>query len=70
MVACCMLQVPSTPGKEAVQGISVMREVQVAERPVTQHGLTGMKPTTSYGRQVQDASYYIGVVRKRITDVT
>ncbi len=64
------VQVPGTPGKEAVQGVTVLRDVQVADRPVTQHGLTGMKASTSYGRQVQDPSYYIGLVRRRITDVS
>ena len=40
-------QVPSTPGMQAALGISMNNEVKVDDRPVTNHGLKGMR--TSHG---------------------
>ena len=44
--------------------------VQVANRPMTQQGLSGVK-TGGLGpqRQVQDASYYSGVLRTKIKEL-
>ena len=45
-------------------------EVQVINRPVTQHGLTGIKGSNQKGgRIVYDKSYYIGIVRQKITEL-
>lgn len=48
-----------------------MTDVSIADRPVTQHGLVGMRPVTSGpGRMVQDASYFVGVLRQKITEIS
>ena len=44
-------------------------EIKVLNRPVTQHGLTGVKGTYQNVREVYDKSYYIGVVRQKITEL-
>lgn len=56
-----------------MQGTSHLREVNVADRPVTNHGMMGMKqkpPSTAGGRQVQDYNYFVAQLRRRITDIT
>jgi len=51
-------------------GVGAHTEVKVTDRPMTMHGLTGMK-TGSLGpkRQVQDKSYYVVELRKRCSDL-
>jgi len=51
-------------------GVGAHAEVKVSDRPMTMHGLSGMK-TGSLGpkRQVYDKSYYLGELRKRCTDL-
>lgn len=47
-----------------------MPNVPVSNRPVTQQGLTGIKSSQpAYGRSVYDKSYYLGVIRQKITDL-
>ena len=44
--------------------------IQVAERPVTQQGMMGMKvQPQGPGRQVQDRSYYMAELRKRCDEL-
>ena len=47
--------------------------MSVAERPITQQGLTGLK-TSSGGRgpqrQFQDKSYFLGALRTKMTELT
>eukprot|EP01041_Mallomonas_annulata_P012566 gene12566-26462_t len=59
------------PGTQAAQGVSISSNVNVYDRPMTGQGVSGMR-TQGQGqsRQVQDASYYIGILRKKITDIT
>lgn len=46
-------------------------DVSIAERPVTQGGISGMRPVTSGpGRMVQDASYFVGVLRQKINEIS
>uniref|UniRef100_A0A915ISV7 Uncharacterized protein n=1 Tax=Romanomermis culicivorax TaxID=13658 RepID=A0A915ISV7_ROMCU len=43
------------------------------QRPVTQQGLQGLRPSTGRGlqnRQIQDKSYYIGLLRSKISELT
>lgn len=55
---------------EAAQGIALSANVTVSDRPVTGHGVMGMKVQgQNTGRLVQDAAYYIGLLRKKISDV-
>merc|ERR1719469_678747 len=51
-------------------GVGAHTEVKVMGRPMTMHGLTGMK-TGSLGpkRQVYDKSYYVVEMRKRSSDL-
>ncbi len=60
---------PSGPGTQAAQGVALSASINVQDRPVTGQGVMGMKVQGSQGRLVEDASYYIGLLRKRITDV-
>merc|ERR1719277_2336582 len=51
-------------------GVGAHTEVKVTDRPMTMHGLSGMK-TGSMGpkRQVYDKSYYVVELRKRCTEL-
>ena len=50
--------------------VSNMPNVPISNRPVTQQGLSGIKSSQpAYGRSVYDKSYYLGVVRQKITDL-
>eukprot|EP01031_Cornospumella_fuschlensis_P026278 gene26278-31744_t len=60
---------PTGPGTQAAQGIALSANVNVSDRPVTGHGMMGMKTQGGQGRLVQDAAYYIGLLRKKISDV-
>ncbi|CAG5087502.1 Oidioi.mRNA.OKI2018_I69.PAR.g11558.t2.cds [Oikopleura dioica] len=44
---------------------------RVENRPLTQHGLGGMKnPRTSHGvRQVQDRNYWLGLIGAKVSEV-
>jgi len=55
---------------QPVIGVGAHTEVKVTDRPMTMHGLTGMK-TGSMGpkRQVYDKSYYVVELRKRCSDL-
>ena len=45
--------------------------IQVAERPVTQQGMMGMKVgAQGPGRQIADKSYYMGELRKKCDEIT
>lgn len=53
-------------------GIGLSTNVSVAARPVTQQGMAGMKNrvgTAGLGRQVQDASYYCGILRAKMKEI-
>lgn len=45
-------------------GVGLNTNIQVQDRPVTQQGMKGMRPgSAGPGRQVQDVSYWTGVLR-------
>ena len=55
---------PGTASTLAGSGLSF------AERPITQQGLLGVRPATGGpGRQVQDASFFLGLLRSRTHDI-
>lgn len=57
-------------GTDAAVGDSLNAEINVTDRPLTGQGLTGMKlHSQGKGRVVQDTAYYVGLIRKKITDV-
>lgn len=61
---------PSGPGTQAAQGVALSASISVLDRPVTGQGVMGMKTVgQGTGRLVEDNSYYVGLLRKRITDV-
>jgi intraflagellar transport protein 74 len=61
---------PSGPGTQAAQGFALNVSVNVQDRPVTGQGIAGLKTHRNSGRLVEDTSYYIGILRKRINDIT
>uniref|UniRef100_H3AX78 Intraflagellar transport 74 n=1 Tax=Latimeria chalumnae TaxID=7897 RepID=H3AX78_LATCH len=62
---------PGTRGGAMPPGGVLSAQIKVADRPVTQQGLSGMK-TGMKGpqRQIMDKSYYLGLLRSRITELT
>ncbi|GBG27578.1 Intraflagellar transport protein 74-like [Hondaea fermentalgiana] len=53
------------------QGVGLNTNVNVADRPVTQHGMGGMRVgTAGPKRQVQDTSYYITLLRNKCTEIS
>ena len=60
----------SSAGTTAAQGVALSTEVNVSDRPVTQGGLRGIKTGQGPSRQVQDASFYIGLLRQKVTEIT
>lgn len=61
---------PSRQGPPAVVNAAGTRNLQVLDRPVTQHGLAGISGSNvKDGRIVYDKSYYLGVVRKKISEL-
>lgn len=57
------------PGLEAAQGVAILQQVNVTDRPLTGQGVMGMRPKTQSERLVYDASHFVGQIRKRITDI-
>mmetsp|Transcript_9149 Transcript_9149/g.18313 ORF Transcript_9149/g.18313 Transcript_9149/m.18313 type:complete len:581 (+) Transcript_9149:55-1797(+) len=62
----------AVPGTSAgtVAAFLPQHNVNVSDRPVTGQGIAGMKTAVGPGRQVQDSSFYIGLLRTKITDIT
>ncbi|KAF1326922.1 hypothetical protein FI667_g8040, partial [Globisporangium splendens] len=66
-------QVPMAPGQTAGYGVSLNTEVNVSDRPVTQQGMMGMRVATGSigpGRQVQDASFFVGKLHSKTAEIT
>jgi hypothetical protein len=56
---------------QAAQGVSLSASVNVSDRPVTGQGVMGMKTQgQGPGRLVEDAAYYVGLLRKKISEVS
>uniref|UniRef100_A0A2I3GQ07 Intraflagellar transport 74 n=1 Tax=Nomascus leucogenys TaxID=61853 RepID=A0A2I3GQ07_NOMLE len=62
---------PGSRGCPIGTGGVLSSQIKVADRPVTQQGLTGMK-TGRKGpqRQILDKSYYAGLLRSKISELT
>jgi hypothetical protein len=61
---------PTGAGTQAATGISLAASINVSDRPVTGQGVMGMKTQAlGAGRLVEDAAYYVGLLRKKIKDV-
>ena len=44
--------------------------VNVTDRPMTGQGVMGMRTAAGGGRLVEDTSYYVGLLRKKMKDVS
>nr|CCA21505.1 Intraflagellar Transport Protein 72/74 putative [Albugo laibachii Nc14] len=65
------MAVPSTSGQTAGIGLSLNTEVNVSDRPVTQQGMMGIRiGTAGPRRQIQDASYFMGILHTKVADIT
>uniref|UniRef100_A0A250Y390 Intraflagellar transport protein 74 n=1 Tax=Castor canadensis TaxID=51338 RepID=A0A250Y390_CASCN len=62
---------PCSRGSPLGTGGVLSSQIKVADRPVTQQGLSGMK-TGMKGpqRQILDKSYYLGLLRSKISELT
>mmetsp|Transcript_36578 Transcript_36578/g.113169 ORF Transcript_36578/g.113169 Transcript_36578/m.113169 type:complete len:87 (-) Transcript_36578:1776-2036(-) len=56
----------SSMGTTAAHGVALGTALNVSDRPVTQQGMRGMKTTQRPMRQVQDSSYYLGILRSKV----
>ena len=63
-------QVGQGPGTQAAQGVALQASIKVTDRPMTGQGVMGMKTAGAAGRLVEDTSYYVGLLRKKINDVS
>ena len=50
--------------------MALAASINVADRPMTGQGVMGMRAQGVSGRLVEDTSYYVGLVRKKINDVS
>lgn len=51
--------------------MTTAQEIKISDRPVTQHGVSGMKTASQGpGRRVADTSYYMGTIQNRIKEIT
>jgi hypothetical protein len=54
-------------GTQAAGGVALNMSVNVTDRPMTGQGVMGMKSSAgSGGRLVEDTSYYVGLLRKKM----
>ena len=61
---------PTGPGTQAAQGSALSANLNVYDRPMTGQGVMGMKTQQNGpGRLGQDSTYFVGLLRKKITDV-
>ncbi|PVD22763.1 hypothetical protein C0Q70_16019 [Pomacea canaliculata] len=60
---------PGTRGGQVAGGVALNAQVTVVDRPTTQQGLGGMKTAARGGRQVQDKTYYLGLIRSKINEL-
>lgn len=60
-----------TPGQGGYSAMSTNTEIKISDRPVTQHGVSGMKTASQGpGRRVADTSYYMGTIQNKIKEIT
>lgn len=58
-------------GRQKAQGIALMQDIHITDRPATGQGMKGMRPTTQgLGRLVKDSTYYVGVLRGKVNSIT
>lgn len=60
---------PSGAGTQAAQGVALNASINVTDRPMTGQGVMGMRTAGGGGRLVEDTSYYVGLLRRKMTEV-
>ena len=49
----------------------ILNPARTEDRPMTRGGLGGFQPNTGgFNRQVQDKTYYLGVLRSKISEIS
>ncbi|NWV39314.1 IFT74 protein, partial [Grantiella picta] len=62
---------PGSRGGSSTPGGVLSSQIKVADRPVTQQGLSGIKTAVKGPqRQIMDKTYYLGVLRSKINELT
>ncbi|XP_075383354.1 intraflagellar transport protein 74 homolog isoform X1 [Mycteria americana] len=62
---------PSSRGGSSTTGGVLPSQIKVADRPVTQQGLSGMKTAVKGPqRQIMDKTYYLGLLRSKTNELT
>ncbi|KAM9367577.1 intraflagellar transport protein 74 homolog [Phaethornis superciliosus] len=62
---------PCSRGVSSTTGGVLPSQIKVADRPVTQQGLSGMKTATKGPqRQIMDKTYYLGLLRSKTNELT
>lgn len=66
------MRMGTSAGAHIAGAVGPMAEVSITDRPVTAQGLAARRLTTAGGttRMVQDASYFVGVLRQKINEVS
>jgi len=60
-----------TPGQGGYNTLSTGTEIKISDRPVTNHGVSGMKTASQGpGRRIADTSYYMGTIQNRIKEIS
>lgn len=59
---------PTGAGMQAAQGFALNMNISVQDRPMT--GLGGLRLKTGTGRIVEDSAYHVGILRKKVDDIT
>jgi DNA repair exonuclease SbcCD ATPase subunit len=54
---------------EAAQGYALNAAVNVSDRPVTGQGVMGMKAQNNNAGRIHDSGYYVGLLRKKTTEI-
>ncbi|NXA01567.1 IFT74 protein, partial [Nesospiza acunhae] len=62
---------PGSRGGSLTPGGVLSSQIKVADRPVTQQGLSGIKTAVKgLQRQIMDKTYYLGMLRSKINELT
>ncbi|NXX38737.1 IFT74 protein, partial [Tricholaema leucomelas] len=62
---------PGSRGGSSTSGGVLSSQIKVADRPVTQQGLSGMKTAVKGPqRQIMDKTYYLGLLRSKTNELT
>ena len=59
----------SSMGTQRAQGVALGTQLNVRDRPVTMQGMRGLQ-TAGPSRQVQDSSYYVGILQGKVNELT